>query len=63
MNEFRHINLPQFYLSAPAPCPYLKGRIERKVFTYLAGPRADALNDALTHIGFRRSQTIAYRPA
>jgi len=63
MNEFRHINLPQFYLSAPAPCPYLKGRIERKVFTYLAGPRADALNDALTHIGFRRSQTIAYKPA
>lgn len=63
MNEFRHTNLPQFYLSAPAPCPYLKGQIERKVFTYLAGPRADALNDALTHIGFRRSQTIAYKPA
>src|ERR1700745_463130 len=27
------------------------------------GPHAAALNDALTHSGFRRSQMIAYRPA
>jgi len=54
---------PQFYLTSPAPCPYLPGREERKVFTHLIGLRAPALNDTLTQSGFRRSQTIAYRPA
>ena len=54
---------PQFYLTAPAPCPYLPGRAERKVFTHLVGDRASALNDILTQGGFRRSQNIAYRPA
>lgn len=54
---------PQFFLTAPSPCPYLPGRAERKVFTHLVGRRARALNDALTQSGFRRSQTIAYRPA
>ncbi|MBL8573155.1 MAG: arginyltransferase [Hyphomicrobiaceae bacterium] len=54
---------PQFYLTAPAPCPYLAGRQERKVFTHLVGDRASALNDILTQGGFRRSQNIAYRPA
>ncbi len=54
---------PQFYLTAPSACPYLPGREERKVFTHLIGRRAISLNDALTQSGFRRSQTIAYRPA
>jgi len=54
---------PQFYLTAPSPCPYLKGQDERKVFTHLVGPRAGELNELLTHGGFRRSQSIAYRPA
>ena len=54
---------PQFYLTAPSPCPYLAGREERKVFTHLVGERAPELNDLLTHGGFRRSQSIAYRPA
>jgi arginyl-tRNA--protein-N-Asp/Glu arginylyltransferase len=54
---------PQFYLTAPTACPYLPGRQERKVFTHLIGRRAGELNDVLTHGGFRRSQTIAYRPA
>ena len=54
---------PQFYLTAPSPCPYLPDRQERKVFTHLIGGRAVALNDQLTLSGFRRSQTIAYRPA
>ena len=54
---------PQFYLTAPAPCPYLDGRQERKVFTHLVGGRAQMLNDVLTQGGFRRSQNIAYRPA
>ncbi len=54
---------PQFYLTAPSPCPYLPGRNERKVFTHLVGDKATDLNDLLTHGGFRRSQSIAYRPA
>ncbi len=53
----------QFYLTSPTPCPYLPGQTERKVFTHLIGRRAIALNDRLTQNGFRRSQTIAYRPA
>jgi arginyl-tRNA--protein-N-Asp/Glu arginylyltransferase len=56
-------NTPQFYLTAPSPCPYLPGRQERKVFTHLVGEKAAELNDLLTHGGFRRSQSIAYRPA
>ena len=54
---------PQFYLTAPSPCPYLPGKEERKVFTHLVGDKAADLNDLLTHGGFRRSQSIAYRPA
>jgi leucyl-tRNA---protein transferase len=54
---------PQFYLTAPSPCPYLAGKEERKVFTHLVGERASELNNILTQGGFRRSQSIAYRPA
>ena len=35
---------PQFYLTAPSPCPYLPGKEERKVFTHLVGERAAGLN-------------------
>lgn len=60
----RHsLDTPQFYLTAPAPCPYLEGRKERKVFTHLVGDKAGEINDMLTQGGFRRSQNIAYRPA
>ncbi len=54
---------PQFYLTAPSACPYLAGKEERKVFTHLVGERAGELNNILTQGGFRRSQSIAYRPA
>jgi len=54
---------PQFFLTAPTPCPYLPGLEERKVFTHLVGKRALQLNEILTQGGFRRSQSIAYRPA
>ncbi|WP_075996047.1 arginyltransferase [Salaquimonas pukyongi] len=57
------LDTPQFYLTAPQPCPYLPGRQERKVFTHLVGEKAGQVNDMLTHGGFRRSQNIAYRPA
>lgn len=52
----------EFYITAPAPCPYLKGRHERKVFSYLGGDRASATNALLTRRGFRRSQNIIYLP-
>lgn len=55
-------NFPQFFITAPTPCPYLPGRTERKVFTHLLGPDPRALNSQLAHGGFRRSQNIAYRP-
>ena len=54
---------PRFFVTSPAPCPYLPGRLERKVFTELSGPHAPELNDALGRIGFRRSQSVAYRPS
>lgn len=54
---------PQFFLTAPSPCPYIDGQFERKVFTHLVGEKARELNDLLTQGGFRRSQNIAYRPA
>lgn len=53
----------KFYLTSPQPCPYLPGKMERKVFANLAVDSAVNLNDSLTRSGFRRSQTIAYRPA
>ena len=56
-------NFPQFFITAPAPCPYLPGRLERKVFTHLVGQDARSLNTQLSRGGFRRSQNIAYRPA
>lgn len=54
---------PQFFLTAPSPCPYIEGQFERKVFTHLVGEKASEMNDLLTQGGFRRSQNIAYRPA
>lgn len=57
------VRFPRFFVTSPAPCPYLPGRSERKVFTELKGGHADQLNDALGRIGFRRSQTVAYRPS
>lgn len=62
MTEQSRDTLP-FFMTGPTRCPYLPGRMERKVFTNLTGPSAFALNDILTHSGFRRSQSISYRPA
>lgn len=52
-----------FFLTAAAPCPYLPGQWERKIFTRIEIGEGPALNDALTHAGFRRSQGVLYRPA
>jgi leucyl-tRNA---protein transferase len=54
---------PQFYVTAPQPCPYLPGRMERKLFTALQGEHAQKLNDSLSKQGFRRSQNVLYRPS
>lgn len=54
---------PQFYVTAPQPCPYLEGRMERKLFTALQGEGADQLNNSLSQQGFRRSQNVLYRPS
>src|SRR3990167_1803437 len=54
---------PQFYVTAPQPCPYLEGRMERKLFTALQGEQAQRLNDTLSKQGFRRSQNVLYRPS
>ena len=53
----------QFYVTAPQPCPYLPGKVERKLFTALQGDGARHLNDVLSHQGFRRSQNVLYRPS
>ena len=54
---------PQFYVTAPQPCPYLPRRMERKLFTALQGEYAEKLNDTLSKQGFRRSQNVLYRPS
>lgn len=63
MTDQRQTRVPQFFLTPGGPCPYLPGKVERKVFARLNGTLAQPLNEALTHSGFRRSQMIAYRPA
>lgn len=52
-----------FFTTAPLPCPYIAGRLERKIVTELNGPDAEILHEALSRAGFRRSHSIAYTPA
>jgi arginine-tRNA-protein transferase len=52
-----------FFATAPLPCPYLPGRLERRVVTELVGRDAAGLHETLTEAGFRRSHGIAYAPA
>ncbi len=55
-------SFPEFYVTSAQPCPYLKGRRERKLFTHLTQDKPRALIDTLLKGGFRRSQNIAYMP-
>ena len=55
-------NFPEFYLTRPQSCPYLPNRMERKLFTHLGRDKNPGHFDLLHQDGFRRSQTIAYRP-
>ncbi|HET6519458.1 MAG TPA: arginyltransferase [Geminicoccaceae bacterium] len=54
-----------FYSTDPAPCPYLPGRMERRLVTFLDGDdgAGDARHDELLRAGFRRSHSAVYRPA
>lgn len=52
-----------FFSTAPLPCPYLTGRMERRVVTELIGRDAVDLHEQLSLAGFRRSHGIAYVPA
>ncbi|MDO8606281.1 MAG: arginyltransferase [Phaeospirillum sp.] len=52
-----------FFTTAPLPCPYVSGRLERKIVTELNGADADILHESLSRAGFRRSHSIAYTPA
>ncbi|MEQ1648156.1 MAG: arginyltransferase [Hyphomicrobiaceae bacterium] len=53
---------PEFYVTAPQPCPYLPERQERKLFTHLTHEKPPVVVDNLLKGGFRRSQNIAYMP-
>jgi leucyl-tRNA---protein transferase len=52
-----------FYRTAALPCPYVAGRVERKLVTELNGADAVSFYNALSRAGFRRSHNLAYRPA
>ena len=53
----------RFFATPTAPCPYLPERVERKLFTPLVGTDPNGLHDMLSASGFRRSQSIVYKPA
>ena len=55
-------HFPEFYVTSPQPCPYLPGRLERKLFTHLTREKPYEVVDNLFKGGFRRSQNIAYMP-
>lgn len=61
----KRVEIPSrfFFSTPPAACPYLEGKMERKIVTLLAGEDPDHLHNALSLAGFRRSQDLAYRPA
>lgn len=52
-----------FLVTTDTPCPYLPDRMERKLVTRLAGPDVVKTFHLLSRAGFRRSHSIAYRPA
>ena len=53
---------PDFHVTMAQPCPYLPGRLERKLFTHLTPEKPAAFIDKLLRSGFRRSQNVAYLP-
>ena len=52
-----------FYGTTPQACPYLPGKVETKAITELDQEDASKFHDLLSHAGFRRSHSLAYKPA
>ncbi len=53
-----------FHRSVPLPCPYVEGRLERRIVAELSSAQVHSgLFDDLTAAGFRRSHNMIYRPA
>ncbi len=55
--------LHQFFATSPVACPYVPGRVERKLIVELGGSEGADFYDELSRAGFRRSHRFAYRPA
>jgi len=53
---------PDFHVTMAQPCPYLPGKLERKLFTHLTPDKPGPFIDKLLRNGFRRSQNVAYLP-
>jgi len=53
----------QLFATSPVACPYIPGRVERKLIVELGGDDGAAFYDDLSRAGFRRSHRFAYRPA
>ena len=51
-----------FFITAPLPCPYLEGKVERRMVTELLGRDSVSLHDTLSKVGFRRSHGLVYAP-
>jgi arginine-tRNA-protein transferase len=52
-----------FFVTQPMPCPYLPGRVERRIVTELSGAGATEFHDTLSRAGFRRSHGLVYAPS
>jgi leucyl-tRNA---protein transferase len=52
-----------FFATSTLPCPYVAGQRERKLVVELFGRGAAEFYNALSRAGFRRSHSLAYRPA
>ena len=49
-----------FFITAPLPCPYIPGNLERRIVAELSGTTAPTLHDTLSRVGFRRSHGLVY---
>ncbi len=63
MNQTLHRPDRFFFGTRSLPCPYIDGKVERKVVTELSGKDSEDLYARLSRAGFRRSHGLAYRPA
>ena len=63
MKPFSPQALTYFFLSRSSACPYLPDRVEQMVFTDLnSAVEPLNLHEKLSRAGFRRSQSVAYKP-